>query len=459
MKGRLLLSAILALAIVALSSFAASAQTGIDRKTYVPGGQGDFPFAHAAFKNLWSRNDLPYKENKIERAWFWGPGANSVGLLEPYNNDATGAQGQRRVQYFDKSRMEINNPNADCSNPFNYVTNGLLSVELIAGQIQVGTNSYSKGNDACLSMVGDANDTLAPTYFAFRSVSNTRAGNHPALDRTGQRPTETLNRAGVRGTDPSKGVLIGTEFVHYENQHNMPRVFWEFLHETGPVYVNADTNQIAVQPLVEPWFYVSGLPISEPYWAKATIRGIATDVLIQAYERVIFTFTPTNRPGWQVEMGNIGQHYFTWRYSTFGLCPGATPVRVQSPVLAPQSTTTCGPVSTPTPTRSVVPPATNTPGGTPPPNRTPTPTSIRTNTPTVRPLTSTPTSTTRLATATPTSPPTFTVTPTTRVEDQPTRVPTRTYTREPTEPPTRIPTDTPEPTAPLPKTKTPTRTR
>jgi hypothetical protein len=41
------------------------------------------------------------------------------------------------VQYFDKSRMEINNPNGDKNSPF-YVTNGLLTVELMSGKIQVG---------------------------------------------------------------------------------------------------------------------------------------------------------------------------------------------------------------------------------------------------------------------------------------------------------------------------------
>ena len=43
------------------------------------------------------------------------------------------------MQYFDKSRMEINNPDGDKTSPF-YVTNGLLTVELITGKMQVGDN-------------------------------------------------------------------------------------------------------------------------------------------------------------------------------------------------------------------------------------------------------------------------------------------------------------------------------
>ena len=38
------------------------------------------------------------------------------------------------------------------------------------------------------------------------------------------------------------------------------------------------------------------------------------DVLVQAFERRIVTYTPDNPPGWQVEMGNVGQHYHGWRY-------------------------------------------------------------------------------------------------------------------------------------------------
>ena len=59
--------------------------------------------------------------------------------MEPY---AQGASGMRLVQYFDKSRMEINNPTGDKNNPF-YVTNGLLTVELITGKMQVGDDNTS----------------------------------------------------------------------------------------------------------------------------------------------------------------------------------------------------------------------------------------------------------------------------------------------------------------------------
>ncbi len=42
------------------------------------------------------------------------------------------------------------------------------------------------------------------------------------------------------------------------------------------------------------------------------------NVMIQAYERRVLTYVPTNPPTFQVEMGNIGQHYYDWRYKDLG---------------------------------------------------------------------------------------------------------------------------------------------
>jgi hypothetical protein len=41
-----------------------------------------------------------------------------------------GPDGQHLVQYFDKSRMEINKPDADPNDPF-FVTQGLLARDMI----------------------------------------------------------------------------------------------------------------------------------------------------------------------------------------------------------------------------------------------------------------------------------------------------------------------------------------
>ncbi len=444
MKGRWVVPVVIAFVIAALfSSGAVFAQTQINRGNYVPGG-GDFPFGHPAFQQLWSRIDLVFRNNKAQRAWFWGPGPDSAILWEPYADPNTARDGnRRRVQYFDKSRMEINSPGSDTSNAFQYVSNGLLSVELISGDMQVGTDSYIRGNDGCIAMTGDTtDDTLAPTYFAFRGVSNTRAGDHNVLDATNQKPTLTIDHNGNVGNDLTKRLIPLTEFVHYENKHNIPRVFWDFLHTSGPVYL--DNGQLANQQLVNPWFYASGLPISEPYWAHAIIRGRNTEVMIQAYERVILTYTPSNTQGWQVEMSNIGQHYFNWRYSTFGLCPGARPVRPQSLVLAPVVVGVSTPVPTVPPTPTFTPQSSVGPTHTRTPTRVPTNTVVRTNTPTT-PHTATPAATTQP----PTLAPTFTeVERSTPPPARPTATDTLAEPQQPTDTPTLI----------LMKTKTPTHT-
>ncbi len=302
---------------------------------YAPGGQGLFPFAHSAMQQQWNRTDSLVIQRKVSRTWFWGPDPNTPGLLEPYAEAPTQARGQRLVQYFDKSRMEINNPLANASQQF-FVTNGLLSVELISGFVQVGDKDFSKFRPACIPMSGDFGDNLAPTYFAFQGVSNTQAGDHNAEDRTGQNAIETIDRDGKLGSDPAKASVAGVKLMHYENHHNVPAAFWNFLNSTGPVY-NAN-GQVVNEQLIVPWFYASGLPISEPYWAKAKIRGTITDVMIQAFERRVLTYVPTNPKGFQVEMGNIGQHYFDWRYRNFGVCPGTVVGTPTAPVPAPTGT-------------------------------------------------------------------------------------------------------------------------
>lgn len=36
--------------------------------------------------------------------------------------------------------------------------------------------------------------------------------------------------------------------------------------------------------------------------------------MVQVFERCVLTYTADNPPAFQVEMGNIGVHYYRWRY-------------------------------------------------------------------------------------------------------------------------------------------------
>src|SRR5437764_3955297 len=136
-------------------------------------------FAHPAFKRTWDRTASLVASGQVTRTWFWGPEPRAAAQEQYIDAPATGT---RLVQYFDKSRMEINNPNADQTAQW-FVTNGLLTIELISGQMQIGNNAFVNRYQAYIPISGDTDDTNAPTYAAFANVSNTRKGDHPQPNR------------------------------------------------------------------------------------------------------------------------------------------------------------------------------------------------------------------------------------------------------------------------------------
>ncbi|MEO8287142.1 MAG: DUF3160 domain-containing protein [Chloroflexota bacterium] len=265
-------------------------------------------FAASAFKNVWTRTDKPVADGAVKRSFYWGP-TPGESLMEKY---AQGANGMRRVQYFDKSRMEINNPKADPANPF-YVTNGLLTVELITGKMQVGDNEYEDRTPANIPLASDNDDPNAPTYASFGKVLD------KAENRVGGALVQTIDRAGTVTTAVGVAATRQQTIAYYEPStgHNIPQVFWDFLNQSGPVSQGGKT---VTARLNDPWFYAAGLPISEPYWAKVKIAGQAgVDVYIQAFQRRVLTYVPSAAEGFQVQMGNIGAHYYDWRYKSDGV--------------------------------------------------------------------------------------------------------------------------------------------
>ena len=44
------------------------------------------------------------------------------------------------------------------------------------------------------------------------------------------------------------------------------------------------------------------------------VDGQPRTVLVQVFEHWTLTYTPDNPAGWQVELGNVGRHYYEWRY-------------------------------------------------------------------------------------------------------------------------------------------------
>ena len=272
------------------------------------------PIEHTAFERTWARTDMPLATRQTLRTWMWGPAAASTLLSEPY---AESPGGTRIVQYFDKSRMEINNRDGDRSSPW-YVTNGLLASELISGRMAVGDSAWLAREPAVVNVAGDPDDPASPTYATFATLFS--AGRATA----GAPIVATLDREGNVGTNPwlAQWGATDAEWVSLTG-HWVASPFWAFMQSQGIVYRN---DVYATEPLFENPFYATGYPITDAYWANVRVNGTASDVLIQCFQRRCLTFNPTNAPEWQVEAGNIGQHYYTWRYGQAGETPA--PARI-----------------------------------------------------------------------------------------------------------------------------------
>src|SRR5687768_10215149 len=153
-----------------------------------PSGPGNF--ADRAFENVWARTDALVSSGDVKRSYYWGPQAGPS-MSEQYNE---GQGGTRLVQYFDKGRMEINNPNGDRSNRF-FVTNGLLTGELVTGLMQVGNHTYTGRHRADIPIASDMDDVNAPTYASFRALT----GSGSIIIQLGEVNNATINKAGTVG--------------------------------------------------------------------------------------------------------------------------------------------------------------------------------------------------------------------------------------------------------------------
>ena len=253
----------------------------------------DLGFADPAYRMLWNRSDGEVADGTASRSWLWGSSVPSGARLEPY---AEASGGERLVQYFDKGRMEINDPSVNPTNPW-YVTSGLLTAELVTGRVQAGHEMFEDLEPAEIPVAGDLErvDPLTPHYADFAGERLTRVP-----DRTGQRVATQFQRGqGDEEIKPPATVKIAA----YDDVsgHNVADVFI--------TYFNTTLRDMELDSL-----FVMGHPISEPYWISVRFEGKTQLVLVQLFERRALTFNPNNDAGWEVEFANIGLHYFRWRY-------------------------------------------------------------------------------------------------------------------------------------------------
>jgi hypothetical protein len=261
-------------------------------------------FIDPAFQSVWQRTDKPITDGVTSRSWLWGPQP----FFSAYEEYAQAPGGKRLVQYFDKSRMEINNPNEDKSSPY-FVTNGLIASEMMNGFIQVGDAQFKPKPAAEIGVAGDADDNVGPTYATLGKVTKV----DPLA--VGANISATLTRGGIIGNDPAT-TSFGVKAAYFvkDTNHTIASPFWDYLNSKGPTY---GTDGKAVNnSLFSPTFYATGYPVTEAYWTKVKVAGQVKDVLVQAFERRVLTYTPSNPKGYEVEMGNVGQHYYAWRYGS-----------------------------------------------------------------------------------------------------------------------------------------------
>ena len=340
-------------------------------------------FADSSFVRLWNRADSLVADRTVsDRSWYWGPTAGTAGY-EPY---AQAPGGYRLVQYFDKARMEVNNPSGDRNSPW-FVTTGLLVVDMVSGRQQVGDNQFIGRLPANIVVAGDADDARAPTYASFHEVTSLN-NNRRADKALGARVTATINRAGGVGSDASKAGDDGGRIVAYNDVfgHNIPTALWDFMNQPGSVRVD---GQLTFDRPVMNWIFTIGYPVSEAYWARVLIAGQPRDVLIQLFERRALVYIPSYRKPWNVQMANVGIHYYSWLYGAFG---GPLPFPALPTAAPPTATRPPAPPTIPAPPAPPTipaPPVPPTQVPTPPPFVTPPPRATATATAPAPPPTAT----------------------------------------------------------------------
>ncbi|MEZ4570574.1 MAG: hypothetical protein R2849_09660 [Thermomicrobiales bacterium] len=254
----------LVLALLALSIYSATA---------APPGNG-------AFQRTWQRTDQPVIDGITARTWMWGPEANTDVLQEPY---AEAPGGTRDVQYFDKSRMEITDPAGDDSSIW-YVTNGLLVVELMTGNMQTGHATFQQRQPAAVNVAGDADDPTGITYAILAGFRDSGPWGDGTYYDGRIHPDGTIT------VEPELlDYGVGSATIDLTTNHSIAWPFWEFMNSSGTVYQD---DQFVDSLLFENPYFATGRPVTEAYWANVKVAGTYRDVLIQCFERRCLTYTP-----------------------------------------------------------------------------------------------------------------------------------------------------------------------
>ncbi|MEP7190088.1 MAG: hypothetical protein ABI901_12925 [Roseiflexaceae bacterium] len=261
----------------------------------------------ASFQNVWSRYDQPVADQSAGRSWTWGPAPISGLLGEDFRLPGTQPplpDGKRMVQYFDKGRMEINDPDGDATSPW-FVTSGLLPIELMTGNKQTAYDQYARWKESYISAIGDpgsfpAYPDLITLYKSPGDVQPAALGK-PVIDFLNL--DLTITQFTDYASDPATVLLAGS------NNYGVPRAFVDFQQQQGLIERN---GSIVPGQVYDPLF-IFGLPVTPPVWTRSIVGSIERLILFQVLERRVLTYNPANPPAFRVEMGNVGQHAYRWQ--------------------------------------------------------------------------------------------------------------------------------------------------
>ncbi len=260
------------------------------------------------FWETWARTDLAVAESVDKRTWMWGPEAISDTKWEEYVEAPDGYAARavlRQVAHGDH-RSE-----RDPTDSLWYVTNGLLvdrarspaSCRLATTAVRY---TYARPT---INVAGDSDDPTAPTYATFGSLLDVAA----RLARMSSDHERCWTADGVPWNDDSYAALWRDDRRRVRAGHRpqVASVFWDFMNVDGTVW--RDGGYIA-RPLFETRSTRPATRSPRRTGPASRSAGPTRDVLMQCFERRCLTYTPGNPAGWQVEAGNVGQHYYVWRY-------------------------------------------------------------------------------------------------------------------------------------------------
>lgn len=308
---------------------------------------------------VWEQNDGQIVEGNLQRAWILGP-EPIASSIEYYPESPTG---YRELVYYDKGRLELNDPTSLPGSNW-LVQGGSLVSEMLSGRVQLGEEEFVRRPLPQIAIVGDAGQPDAVTYADLAPHStvyqaweekvrleqeqalastqtdpNAPAAEEPApettnpeatpdetapatVDEQATEQTEAPPEATADPADESRELLamagrpvdelLTADGEIVDGGADSQGVTLKTLDQATDLYI-ASVFADWVETLPAPTLNLIGLPVTAPYWVQATIEGESQLVLIQAFERRILTYTPGNPDGWQVESANVGLHYRDWR--------------------------------------------------------------------------------------------------------------------------------------------------